>query len=61
MSYAEATRETIESSMASIQECVEGTQNLENSGRSKRTVLTRVTGFSHMTSLMVSVRQSDRI
>ena len=61
MSYAEATRATIKSSVTSPQKCVGGTQNPEVPGRASRMVLLRATGFSHLMVATVYVRQSDRL
>ena len=60
-SCAEITRETIKYSMASLQECVGGTQNPEVPERAQIKIIPRATGLFCLTVGMGDLRQSDRL
>ena len=49
MSYDEATKEITKYSMASLQECIKKTWNLEAPARPQRKILPKATGLYHPT------------
>ena len=61
MSYDEANRATIKSSVALLQECFEVTNNSEVTGRDQNMGLPRSMELSNMVAVTGDVRQSDRV